>query len=185
MSDAARLVTAAQLEKFPDDDYRYELVEGRVIRMSPVGYQHGRLVARLLVLLDQHLRRHNLGVAVTEVGFTIASDPDTVRAPDIAFIRQNRLPAIDPRGFWQGPPDLAIEVLSPDDRPSEVRIKVEEYLACGVPLVLVINPDEKSVTTFRPSRSSTTLRGDEEILGLDEVVSGFRCTLREIFEATS
>jgi Uma2 family endonuclease len=181
MSEPRRIVTAEELERFPDDDYRYELVEGRVIRMSPVGYQHGRTVARLLVLFDQHLRGRNLGVVVTEVGFKLASNPDTVRAPDVAFIRQDRIPSPDPRGFLTGPPDLAVEVLSPDDRPSEIQAKVEEYFARGVPLVLVVDADVKTVTVFRPSTSPVTLRTDD-LLDLDDVVPGFRCRVHEIFE---
>src|SRR2546428_842720 len=144
MSETLRLVTAEELEKLPDDGYRYELVEGRVIRMSPVGYLHGKTAVQLIFLLQRHLSGRHLGVAFTELGFKLASNPDTVRAPDVAFIRQDRIPA-NPRGFWAGPPDLAVEVLSPDDRPSEVQNKVEEYLRRGVPLVVVIDPEDKTV----------------------------------------
>ena len=132
MSERARLVTAEELERFPDDDSRCELVAGRVIRMTPVGFQHGKVVARLMFLLSQHLDGRNLGVVLTEVGFKLAAGPDTVRAPDVAVIRQHRIPSPEPKGFWNGPPDLAVEVLSPDDRSGDVREKVEEYLACGV-----------------------------------------------------
>jgi Uma2 family endonuclease len=181
MSDATRLVTAEELEKFPDDDYRYELVEGRVIRMSPVGFQHGRIVMDFGAKLNIHARTHNLGAVLTEVGFTLRSSPDTVRAPDIAFIKQDRIPSVDPRGFWKGPPDLAVEVLSPDDRPMEVRTKVAEYLTYSVPLVVVLDPDRKTVSVFRHGVQPVTLGSDDE-LDLDEVVRGFRCRVREIFE---
>ena len=180
MPETIRLVTAGELERFPDDDYRYELVEGRVVRMSPVGYPHGRVVARLLVLLDQHARPQNLGEAMTEVGFTLRTEPDTVRAPDVAFIRRDRIPAAKPRGFWKGTPDLAAEVLSPDDRPAEIRAKVEEYLRFGVSLVLVIDADEETVTVHRQSVPPSVLTS-EAILDLGDVVSGFRCAVREIF----
>jgi Uma2 family endonuclease len=182
MSETARIITAEELEKFPDDDYRYELVEGRVIRMSPVGYQHGRIVMRFGFLLSRHLQLGKLGVVLTEVGFKLASNPDTVRAPDVAFVRKDRIPSPDPRGFLAGPPDLAVEVLSPDDRPSDVHAKIEEYVARGVPLVLLIDPDAKTVALFRPSTSPTTLRADVDLLDLDDVVPGFRCRLHEIFE---
>ena len=102
MSKSAPLVTADELERFPDDDYRYELVEGRVIRMSPVGFEHGRIVPRLTALLHRHVEEHHLGAIVNEVGFKLASNPDTVRAPDIAFLRLNRIPRPDPRGFIKG-----------------------------------------------------------------------------------
>jgi Uma2 family endonuclease len=181
MSDAARLVTADELERFPDDDYKYELVEGRVIRMSPTRAVHGFVVAPLLADMARHAAAHSLGVAFTDVGFRLASDPDTVRAPDVAFIRRERLSAALPRGFWQGPPDLAVEVLSPDDRPGDVRDKVAEYLARGVPLVVVIDPDERTASLFRRSAAPVTIDADG-VLDLDEVVSGFRCRLRELFE---
>jgi Uma2 family endonuclease len=181
MSDATRLVTAEELERYPDDHYRYELVEGRVIRMSPVGYQHGRIVMQFGFLLGQHVRGPALGVVVTEVGFTLATTPDTVRAPDIAFIRQKRIPATGPKGFWKGPPDLAVEVLSPDDHPADVRAKVEEYLGHGTPLVVVIDPDETTVTAHRPSAPPATLRA-VDILDLSDVVPGFSCEVAEIFE---
>src|SRR6266699_1925070 len=94
MPETARLVTADELEKFrPADDGRYELAEGRIIRMSPVGYQHGRVVMRLWSMLDTHDRSRNLGVVFPEVGFTLRSNPDTVRAPDVAFIRRERIPS--------------------------------------------------------------------------------------------
>jgi Uma2 family endonuclease len=181
MSEATRLVTADELQKLPDDDYKYELVAGRVIRMSPVGFRHGRTVMRFGAALDRFARARSLGVIVTEVGFTLATNPDTVRAPDIAFVRQDRIPSPDPRGFWQGPPDLAIEVLSPDDRPREIRTKVNEYLAHGVPLVVHVDPDEKTVAVFRPSLQPITL-GLDDVLDLSDVVAGFTCTVREIFE---
>jgi Uma2 family endonuclease len=181
MSRQVHIVTAEELERRPRDDWRYELVEGRLVRMSPAALQHGRIVARFLARLSRHVEAHRLGEAVTEVGFRLASNPDTVRAPDVAFIRRARIPAADARGFFQGPPDLAVEVLSPDDWPSETRQKIAEYLACGVTCVLIIAPDVRTATTHRRPTSSLTASGDETI-DLDDVVPGFRCTVREIVE---
>ncbi len=181
MSDTTHLVTAEELEKFPDDDYRYELVEGRVIRMSPTGTVHGWLVMNLGSKLTQYTNARRLGLVLTEVGFRLSSSPDTVRAPDLSLIRRERLPeGALPRGFWHGPPDLAVEVLSPDDRPSDIRTKVAEYLTYGVPLVVVIDPDDRSVITHRPSAPPITL-GAADVLDLDEVVQGFRCPVQDIF----
>jgi Uma2 family endonuclease len=179
MSEASRLVTADELEHYPDDDIRYELVDGRVIRMSPVGFQHGRVVARLLARLEQHTSAHNLGAAMTEVGFKLKAKPDTVRAPDVAFIRRDRIPSPGPRGFWKGAPDLAIEVLSPEDEPADIRSKVNEYLACGVTLVVVLDPDLEIATLLRPGVEHVVVRADGT-LDLGDVVDEFRCTLREI-----
>jgi len=179
MSEAARLVTAEELEKFPDDDRRYELVEGRLICMTPVGFQHGRIVMHFGSLLHQHVQSRKLGVVMTEVGFKLASNTDNVRAPDIAFIRQDRIPRSEPRGFWNGPADLAVEVLSPEDRQSDVLTKVEQYLMRGVALVVAIDPVAETAATFRRSAPSATLHG-VELLDLDDVVPGFRCRVEEI-----
>src|SRR5262245_46917777 len=125
MHEATRLVTAEELERMPD--FRGELVEGRLVEMSPVNLDHGMVVLQLGSLLQRHVRKGQLCVVGTEVGFKLASNPDTVRGPDIAFIRQDRMASVRRRGFVHGPPDLAIEVLSPDDRPGEIRKKIAEY----------------------------------------------------------
>jgi Uma2 family endonuclease len=181
MSEAARLVTAEELERFPSDDFRYELVEGRVIRMSPVGYLHGLVVTRIASLLERHVRAANLGAVLIELGVKLAADPDTVRAPDVAFIRRDRIPSPPPRGFWKGPADLAVEVLSPDDRPSETRTKVAEYLTRGTSVVLVIDPDAHTVSVYRHPDAQVSLAHHDE-LDLDDVVPGFHCPVGEIFE---
>ncbi len=181
MAETTRLVTAADLERFPHDDRRYELVEGRVVRMTPVGYTHSRVVARLLSMLERHVREAHLGVAATELGFKLRSNPDTVRAPDVAFIRRERIPPADPKGFWHGPPDVAAEVLSPDETAPEIRSKVAEYLGAGVRLVLVVDPKDRTVTTYRSLTAAVTVQLGERI-DLDEVIPGFRCDVRDIFE---
>lgn len=181
MSEPARLVTADELARIPDDDHRYELVAGRVIRMSPTGGVHGCLVLRLGSFLREHVETHNLGRVMTETGFKLASNPDTVRAPDLSFVRRERIPPSGlPRGFWDGPPDLAVEILSPDDRPSETLAKVDEYLTMGVRLVWVVDPDEERATAYRRWAVPVTIGVDEELDG-GEVVPGFRCPLRRVF----
>jgi Uma2 family endonuclease len=128
------------------------------------------------------LHGQTLGVVLTAVGFKLALSPDTVRAPDIAFVRQERIPSPDPRGFLTGPPDLAVEVLSPDDARFEVRAKVKEYLDRGVSLVVVVDPIEKSVSTHRRLSRLVTVRADDDLIDLGDVVPDFCCRLRDIFE---
>ena len=181
MSEATRLITAEELEKFPDDDFRYELVAGRVVRMSPVGFRHGTTVVRLGALLMLHAQERRLGAVMTEVGFKLASNPDTVRAPDVAFVRRDRIPTPEPRGFWNGPPDLAVEVLSPDDRPEEVREKLAEYLMHDVPVVVLVDPDTRKINVLRPGTSELAL-ATGDVLDLGDAVSGFRCNVRDLFE---
>lgn len=182
MAERTRLVTAEELERFPDDDYRYELVEGRLIRMSPTGYLHGRVVARFLALLERYLEGRDLGVVVPEVGFKLASNPDTVRGPDIAFIRQERIPRRHSRGFLSGPPDLVVEVLSPDDRPGEMQIKIEEYLVTGVRLVVVVDPDERTITLHRRMVPRVSITTDDGVVELGDVIPGFRCARQDLFD---
>ncbi len=180
MSSATPLVTAEELERQPKD-YRYELLQGRIVRMSPVGCQHGQVVTQLLFLLKQHLLHEPVGQVFTEVGFKLASRPDTVRAPDVAFVRRERLPSPAPKGFFQGPPDLAVEVRSPDERPSEIRGKVNEYLSAGVPLVVVVDPDDERVTCHRQLAPPVTLTADD-CLDFGDVIAGFTCQVSEIFQ---
>lgn len=181
MAEAARLVTAEELEKFPDDGYRYELVRGRVVRMSPPGFTHGRIAARIVALLSRYLEGRDLGIVAVEPGCKLESNPDTVRGPDVAFVRKERIPSPEPKGFWSGAPDVAFEVRSPDDRPGEIRAKVAEYLTHGVTAVVLVDPDKKTVVVSRRSRPSATLRGDDTV-DLADVIIGFRCRAREIFE---
>ena len=178
---SARLVTAEALERFPSDDNRFELVAGHLVPMTPVSFAHGRTVIQFGSLLHEYIRKRKLGVVVTEVGFILATDPDTVRAPDLAFLRPEHIPTPDPRGFWPGAPDLAVEVLSPDDRPGEMRLRIDEYLTSGVDAVIIVDPDLKSVELHRPSRAMLTL-ADADTLDLDDVLPGFHCRVGEMFE---
>lgn len=182
MRDTSPLVTAEELPAIvARDDHRYELVAGRVIRMSPAGWQHGVIVVRLLGLLDAHVRTRRLGAVVTEVGFKLRSNPDTVRGPDISFVRQDRLPAEKERDYWSGAPDLAIEVLSPSDTLRDIDAKVSDDLSTGVSEVVVIDPDAETVTRHRPGQELQVMRRGEE-LDLDDVLPGFRCTVNDIFD---
>ena len=181
MAPSTPLVTAEELERLPRDDRRYELVEGRLIPMSPVGLPHGTVVANVIFLLRRHLLTMPVAQVMTEVGFKLAANPDTVRAPDIAVVRKDRL-SPNTHGFPSLAPDLAIEVLSPDDRPGEVRSKVDEYLARGVLIVVVIDPETRTATVWRASGSPIRLDNADDRLDLDEVLPGFSCSLDEIFD---
>jgi Uma2 family endonuclease len=181
MSENTQLVTAEELARLPDDGYRYELVEGRLVRMSPVNFDHGRIVMQIGFLLSSHLKQHPVGVVGAEIGFKLAANPDTVRGPDIAFVRTERVPSTGGRGFFKGPPDLAIEVMSPDDRASELNAKTDEYLARGVLLVLVVDPHRQMATISRPGADRVILESETDVIDLSDIISGFRCQLREIF----
>jgi Uma2 family endonuclease len=177
-----RLVTAGEFAKIPDDDHRYELVEGRVIRMSPPGSKHAVTTTRVAILLGQFVDSHRLGVVMSTGGFWLATNPDTVREPDIAFVRRDRVPPTGvPDGFWPGEPDLAVEIRSPGDRASEICAKVDNYLTRGVRLVWVVDPKKKTVTAYKQDCPPETL-GVDDVLDAREVVPGFSCPVRRVFE---
>jgi Uma2 family endonuclease len=182
MSTTTQPMTADELFMMPDDEFRYELVKGELIKMSPAGSEHGAIIINLTLPLAQHVKANNLGVVFgAETGFKIAKNPDTVRAPDIAFVRRERIPESGiPKEFWPGAPDLAVEVLSPGDKMKEVDEKVVDWLASGASAVWVVNPKRKSVTVHRSQKDAQTLLEDDELDGQD-VVSGFRCRVVDIF----
>lgn len=180
MLGSSRLVTADELEGMREDA-RFELWNGRLVPMNPPARPHGRIVIRLGSLLDQHVRAHGLGQVTAEIGVKLHANPDTVFGPDLTFIRNERLPQGPSEGYWDGAPDLAVEILSPGDRPGTVRRKIGEYLLRGTTMVLVIDPRRRTATIHRPERATLTLTS-EATLDLSEIVDGFTCRVSAIFE---
>jgi len=176
-------VTADELLAMPEDGYRYELIEGELRRMSPAGEEHGRVGMELAVPLGSHIKKNKLGkIYLAETGFLIGTNPDTVRAPDIAFVRMERIkesPGL--RGYRIGAPDLAVEVVSPGDTVSEVEGKVSEWLEGGALMVWVVSPKLHTVTVYRSLVDIVTLTEKDELNGGD-VVPGFQIQVAEIFE---
>jgi len=174
------LVTADQLERLHMPDKRVELVKGVLIVKEPAGYRHGAVAARLTKVLMDYADAQDLGqVVAAETGFTLATDPDTVRAPDAAFIRRERLPDPAPAGFARLAPDLVVEVLSPDDRPGEVLAKVADWLSAGTRLVWVVDPARRRARVYRADGSDASVETDGA-LGGEDVVPGFTCKLSAV-----
>src|SRR5215217_4164612 len=171
MATETRIWTAEDLADLPDDGARYELVKGELRTMAAAGFRHGRIAQRLTLHLGNHVEAGHLGVVtIAETGFLIASNPDTVRAPDIAFVCQERVEAIgDPPGFWPGSPDLTVEVVSPNDRYTEVAEKARAWIAAGTQLVLVVDPDPHTVTVYRSLTDIADLGEADTLIG-DPVV---------------
>jgi Uma2 family endonuclease len=175
-------MTADELLRLPRGRFRYELVKGELITMSPSGSEHGVVVVNMTVLLAQHVKAKNLGIVFgAETGFKIAENPDTVLAPDVAFISRERIPESGiPKKYWPGAPDLAVEVLSPGDTAREVEKKVGQWLGAGARLVWTVNPTRKSVTVHRASKDAYTFSEMDELDG-EDIVPGFRYRVSEIF----
>ncbi|MFQ3683478.1 Uma2 family endonuclease [Roseiflexus sp.] len=182
MATVSHLVTADELLQMPDDGFLYELVRGELRRMSPASHRHGRIIINITTPLDQYVRTHNLGaVYAAETGFKLASDPDTVRAPDIAFIRRERVEAVgDVEGYWIGAPDLAVEVISPNDLYTDVEEKIIDFLTAGTGMVLVVNPRKHTVTVYRALADISILTEDDVIDG-EEIVPGWTLSVRAVF----
>jgi len=175
-------ITAEQLLRMPSDGHRYELVAGELQQMVPAGWRHGEIAGYLDRWLNPFVAQHGLGrVYIADTGFLLSRDPDTVRAPDIAFIRKERMPATPPQeAFWPGAPDLVVEVVSPGDTFREVDEKVQDWLRAGAAMVWVVNPTMRTVTVYRSPINVKTLTAQDTLSG-EDVVPGFECPLREIF----
>ncbi|CAN5269089.1 Uma2 family endonuclease [soil metagenome] len=175
-------VTAEELLRMPDDGFRYELVGGELRKMTPAGNIHGRVAMNFGTSLNNHVKAYDLGVVyAAETGFKLAGDPDTVRAPDVAFVARERLKAVgEVEGFWLGAPDLAVEVISPGDSYIEVEEKVFDWLEAGTKIVVVVNPRKRSATVYR-SLVNITVLTETDVLDGEEVLPGFRLAVQEIF----
>ena len=178
----AKLVTADDLLRMPDDGYRYELLEGKLVKLAPASREYGKYAAHVMARLWQHVNVNQLGeVSAAETGFRLASNPDTVRAPDAAFVSVARVQEIEQEsGYWPFAPDLAVEVISPNDTYSEVESKALQWLDAGSQAVVVVDPRRQSLAVYR-SRSDIVILTGEEVLEIPDVVPGWTLPLQELF----
>jgi Uma2 family endonuclease len=179
-----KLMTADELLAMPDDGRFWELVRGELREVSPSGIRASAVAVAISAWLMIYVIERELGIVTgADGGFVLERDPDTVLAPDVAFIRQDHVPPEDELlRFGQVPPDLVVEVVSPTDRPRAVAEKVAIYLAKGVPLVWVVDPATRSAEVHRPGRQPRRLTIDDAFDG-EEIVPGFRLPLSQVFGA--
>jgi Uma2 family endonuclease len=179
MSTSTHLMTAEELLNLPDDSLRHELVKGELLTMSPTGGQHGVVAGRLSIFLGTYIMANGLGeVLVGDPGFKLESNPDTVLAPDIAFVARDRTELCVP-GFVPGAPDLAVEVVSPGDTKAEVDRKAALWLELGARSVWNVNPRKRTVEVFRADGERKLFHETDELV--DNTVPGFRVRVSEIF----
>jgi Uma2 family endonuclease len=180
----ARPMTAEELLRLPTGmGERYELVSGELKIMSPAGSRHGDIVLEIGMRLRAHVRANRLGATFgAETGFVLSRNPDTVRAPDVAFVVAARVPAGGlPDGYFPGTPDLAVEVVSRSEAAADIQRKVSEYFAAGARLVWIVYPDMRQVVVFRSARESVVLTAQDTLDGGD-LLPGFACRVSELFE---
>lgn len=159
-----------------------ELVDGRVVQLSPAGPIHSRWDGRLARRLGQFVEERRLGEVFPNCGFVLRRDPDLVRGPDLAFVSAERIVAHPPpeQGFWETVPDLVVEVVSPHDTADEINEKVEDYVTAGVARVWVLYPRRKRVHVRYPNGDTRILR-EGEVLEGEDVVPGFSLSLRDFW----
>jgi Uma2 family endonuclease len=183
MSTEVQLMTADELLAMPDDGFVYELIKGELIKVSPPpGHEHGLIAMNIAGLLYEYVKKNGLGnVYAAETGFLLEQDPDTVRAPDAAFVRRERIQKAGPvKGYWIGPPDLAVEVISPSDTVGRIEGKVAKWLESGTNLVWVVSPKMRTVTVYR-SLTEIVVLTEKDMLDGGDVVPGFQIKITEIF----
>lgn len=176
MTVATASVTAAQLE---EHDGRWELVKGELHEMAPTGYTHGKVSNRSGQRIANHVEKYRLGdVLGAETGFRIARDPDTVLAPDVAFVRADRVPTdSNAQAFFDLAPDLVVEVISPSDRAGAVAEKVAGWVAAGVPLVWVVYPAQRFVAVH----TAGGVTHERDVLGGGDVLPGLEIEISSLF----
>ena len=176
------LLTADEFAALPRNGLRLELIRGEIVAMAPAFDDHGETAMSLSILLGQYVRTNKLGrMYAAETGFLIAENPDTVRAPDMAYIATDRMPPKGPPGWVRVMPDLVAEVVSSGDRPAEISEKVQMWLDAGVKLVWVLYPTRQVIEVYQPNQAPVTLTGGAMVDG-GSVVPGFSVPVAHIFE---
>jgi Uma2 family endonuclease len=177
------LITADELQSLPDDgSFLYELDRGRLIDLCPASAYASLVAGTVLIELGSYVKQHGLGVCFgADGGFKLASDPDTVRATDVSFVRAERIPGggIPRQGYWSGAPDLAVEVLSPSNRPGELWRRIGDLLNAGTRLIWVIDPEQRRAVVIRPG-NEIELLAEDGVLDGETAVPGFALPLRRV-----
>jgi Uma2 family endonuclease len=177
----AGLVTAGALERMGTRARHLELVRGVLVPVNPPGYEHGRIAVLISAKLLAFAQRAALGTVQVESGFTLFRDPDTVRGPDVSFVRRERLAAAPRHGFFAGAPDVAVEVRAPEVSLKELFEKADDYVRAGAGLVWVVDAESETVYVCRAGRERSRL-GKGDTLEGGEVLPGFALEIRELFE---
>jgi Uma2 family endonuclease len=176
------LMTAKDLLNLPEDGWKYELVRGELVRLSPGKPKHGKTIAKMARIIGNFVETHQLGTTYTnDTGFVLEHEPDTVRGPDVAFVAKKRIPPEgEPDEYWDIAPDLVVEVPSDNDTRKEVQDKVTEYLKAGVRLVWVVDPKKRMVEVH--ALSSKRILKETDTLTGGRALPGFRCKVADIFK---
>ena len=179
---SSRPVTADEVATWPEEQRRGELVKGEWVPMTMAGWRHGEIVARIVHELFKFLDENPCGkVACNDPGTKLESDPDLLRAPDIGFIAAERIPPEGlPEQWWQGGPDLAVDVVSPSQSVSELIDKAQEFLRAGTQVFWVVDPSRPCVLVCTPPDRVMVLHENDTLDG-GEVLPGFAAPVADLF----
>ena len=181
MATHSGLMTAEDLLRLPDDGMRHELIEGELITMPPPGVLHEEVAGEFLLCIGPFVKAHGLGKVFGAPGIYTSHDPDTVRAPDFAFIAAGRLPGErSPEGYTDVAPDLVVEVTSPSDAATEVQARIATWLEKGVRMVVQAYPRTRSLAVYR-SASDIRLLGPSDVFDGGDVLPGFSRVVSDFF----
>ena len=182
MPYAAQLMTAEDLMANPVPNKCTELVAGQILVREPPGYRHGYVASQFLMAIGSFVRENRLGhVLAAETGFTLFRNPDTVRAPDVAFLCSERVPSPIPSGYAELAPDLAVEVISPADRAGTVLAKVGDWIDAGARLVWIVDPERRHARVYRADATETFVDADGMLDG-EDVLPGLRILLTDVMD---
>jgi Uma2 family endonuclease len=178
---APHAVTAETLWSLPATDSRRELVRGEVVETMPPGGKHGAIAVVLAMIFRLWAQQSAGGYVGVESGYILRRNPDTVRGPDVSYIRAERLPAQGiPEGFWTLAPDVAIEIVSPGETADTVRENIHDFLQAGTPLVWLVYPRTQEVVVHTADGLARTYSGDD-LLAFPDILPGFSCKVAELF----
>ncbi len=183
ITNAKKMTASEFAQQYAHSEVRAELIRGEVHEMSPAKTPHGRYTMRVTLPIGRYVEEHGLGeVFAAETGFLIRHPDGTesVRAPDLAFIRADRLPSEEPQEFWDIAPDLVVEVLSPGDRDHEVMAKTRMWLDAGVRLVWIVDPTRRTIAVHR-ANGTTQLLTQRDTLSGEDILPGFELPLSQVF----
>jgi len=180
---AEKLITAEEFLAMPGVGKMDELVRGRMVKVTPSGGEHTWVAAQICTAINLRARSTRSGFCTVEAGgYMLSRDPDTVRCPDVGYIRRDRVPdGRLPKGFIEGAPDLAVEVVSPSQPAAELDKKVREYLEAGSRLVWVVYPEERAARVWRADGTTEWIPEDAALSG-EDVLPGFTLPLTDVFE---
>lgn len=173
-------LTLEEFAQLPRDGVRHEISEGELITMPPPKSLHSRVVRKIFKALEAVVDKSRFGEVFAEAGYVLFCDPLTVRQPDVSVLSKERIKATSPDEYFEGAPELAVEVLSPSDPAEDLDIKIEQYLKSGAKQVWILYPKTKRIHVFHAVNQGTILHAEQTLEGRD-LLPGFSVKVADLF----